>query len=196
MTVRIRREQWPGGRRCAALQRLRCDESGIYCAAFTRPHKHSSRPSAWDSSLTACRQPARRSTTDSTGYARWVWPGSPLSARGRSPILSCLPMRANTPSHGRSGDEPTRESPQGVVRASPETTWQSTGQRRASRSRTACARSRCWRGRVLDACCGARDLVPAGPFVQCLGSHVEAVGPDDGADLWIYADLGEEAGIG
>jgi hypothetical protein len=80
---------------------------------------------------TSCRQLARRSTTDSTGYARWVWPGSPLSARGRSPILSCLPMRANTPSHGRSGDKPTRESPQGVVRASPGTTWQSSRERRA-----------------------------------------------------------------
>jgi hypothetical protein len=33
-------------------------------------------------------------------------------------------------------------------------------------------------------------------FVERLGGHVNAIGPDDGADLRVDADLGEEIGIG
>lgn len=35
-----------------------------------------------------------------------------------------------------------------------------------------------------------------GPFVEGLGRHVEAVGPDDGPDLRVEAGLGEEVRIG
>jgi hypothetical protein len=40
------------------------------------------------------------------------------------------------------------------------------------------------------------DLVLRGPLVEGLGRHVEAVGPDDGADLRVEAGLGEEVRIG
>ena len=33
-------------------------------------------------------------------------------------------------------------------------------------------------------------LVFTGPFVQRLGGHVDAIGPDDGADLLVNPDLG------
>jgi hypothetical protein len=41
-----------------------------------------------------------------------------------------------------------------------------------------------------------RDLVFTRPFVECLGCHVDAVGPGDGADLRVDAGLGEEGLIG
>src|ERR1039458_1687827 len=43
---------------------------------------------------------------------------------------------------------------------------------------------------------GLRYLVFAGPFIQGLGRHVEAVGPGDGAALRIEECLGEEGGVG
>jgi hypothetical protein len=39
-------------------------------------------------------------------------------------------------------------------------------------------------------------LVLRSPFIQGLGRHIEAVGPDDGPDLRVEAGLGEEARIG
>jgi hypothetical protein len=42
----------------------------------------------------------------------------------------------------------------------------------------------------------AAYLMFTGPFVQRLGSHVDAVGPDDGADLRVNPDLGEESLVG
>lgn len=35
-----------------------------------------------------------------------------------------------------------------------------------------------------------------GPFVKSLWCHVDAVGPDNGADLGVNADLGEEGLVG
>jgi hypothetical protein len=35
-----------------------------------------------------------------------------------------------------------------------------------------------------------------GPFVKSLWCHVDAVGPDDGADLGVNANLGEEGLVG